>query len=134
MEGRLEHPRMAEVLQMGEDLQGVVADTPLRSRAGQSLWGVEGLAAMEGLGPVLVSAAREQFLSLAVASEDALSPHSFQTIHGEGGLEGQLMLKGGPFVHLGLPGGPLVLRIEHGTALSRNFEQHHWKASENTRN
>ena len=67
MVDRLGHPRMVEVLQKVEDLQGAVVDTPVRSMTEQSLWGVEVLAAMEELGPVLVCAAQEQYHALAAA-------------------------------------------------------------------
>ena len=110
MVDRLGHPRMVEVLQKVEDLQGVAVDTPVRSMAEQSLWEVEVPAAMEELGPVVVCAAQGQSHALAVASEDALCPHSFQSSHEVAGLEGKTLLKGGPgsFVHPGLPAEPLV--------------------------
>lgn len=131
MVDRLGHPRMVEVLQKVEDLQGVAVDTPARSMAEQSLWEVEVPVAMAELGPVLVCAAQEQYHALAAASEDARCPRSFQSSHEVAGLEGKTPLKGGPgsFVHPGLPAEPLVLRIEHGKALSHNFGGRRSKAS-----
>ena len=133
MVDRLGHPRMVEVLQKVEDLQGVAVDSPVRSMAEQSLWEVEVPAAMEELDLVLVCAAQEQFRALAAASEDVRCLHSFQSSHEVGGLGEELQLKRGlgPFVHPGLPGEPLVWRIEHGMALNHNFGERRWKASEN---
>ena len=91
MVDRLGHPRMVEVLQKVEDLQGVAVDTPARSMAEQSLWEVEVPAAMEELG--LVCAAQEQYHALAAASEDTRCPRSFQSIHEVAGLEGKTPLK-----------------------------------------
>lgn len=110
MVDRLGHPRMVEVLQKVEDLQGVAVDTPVRSMAEQSLWEVEVLAAMEELGPVVVYAAQGQSHALAVASEDGRCPRSFQSSHEVADLEGKTPLKEGPgsFVHPGLPAEPLV--------------------------
>ena len=125
------HPRMVEVLQKVEDLLVVAVDTPERSMVGQSLWEVEGPAAMELLAPVLLAGdAQEQVLALAVASEDARCPHSCQSSHEVGDLVGKLPLKVDPSVHPGLPGEPLVWRIEHGTALNRNFGERRSKTSE----
>ena len=93
MVDRLGHPRMVEVLQKVEDLQGVAVDTPARSMAEQSLWEVEVPAAMEELDLVLVCAAQEQFRALAAASEDVRCPRSFQSSHEVAGLEGKTPLK-----------------------------------------
>ena len=133
MVDHLGHPKMVEVLQKVEDLQGAVVDTPVRSMTEQSLWGVEVLAAMEELGPVLVCAAQEQFRALAAASADVRCPRSFQSSHEVAGLEGKTPLKEdhGSFDRPGLPGEPLGLRIEHGTAQSHNFGGRRSKASEN---
>ena len=88
---------------------------------------------MEELGPVLVCAAQEQFRALAAASADARCPRSFQSSHEVAGLEGKTPLKEdrGSFDRPGLPGEPLGLRIEHGTAQSHNFGGRRSKASEN---
>ena len=58
--GRFAHPMMVEVLQKVEDLQVVAVDTPVHSMVGQSLWEVEGPAAMEGLAPVLLGGAGQE--------------------------------------------------------------------------
>ena len=134
MVDRLGHPRMEEVLQKVVDRQVVAVDIPAaRSMAGRSLWEVEVPVAMEELGPELVCAGQEQFLALAAASGDVWCLHSFQSSHEVGGLGEELQLKRGlgPFVHPGLPGEPLVWRIEHGMALNHNFGERRWKASEN---
>merc|ERR1719234_2635295 len=119
------HPRMGEVLQKVEGLLVVAVDTPERSMVGQSLWEVEGPAAMV----LLAGDAQEQVLALAVASEDARCPHNCQSSHEVGDLVGKLLLKVDPSVLPGLPGEPLVWRIEHGTALNRNFGERRSKAS-----